>query len=135
MQYQIYIYAFRRYGCTRNGSHRSSNGFKYSYTTFEHTYIFSSVPLSILSNDIIEPIRKFFSKFHDSEIKYRDWEPEEYGVSESEIVLESLLHTLNQCLNTEYSNKIFLKGSKDLCPYPSDIGLVGTTYDEIDYTN
>lgn len=135
MQFPIYICAFRRCGCQKNGSHRSSNGFKYSYTKFRTTHIFASIPFELLRPDLLEPIKQIFSKFSNEEIKYRDWEPEEYEVIESEIDIEALIKTLNSGLNPCYSNRVFIKGDKDSCPYPTGFGFVSTTYDEIDYTN
>lgn len=135
MQFPIYIYAFRRCGCTRNGSHRSSNGFKYSYTKFETTCIYASIPLELLHPTIIEPIKQFFSKFKDREIKYRDWEPEEYGIEETEIDITNLIDILNNRLNPCYSNRVFRKGDNESCPYSTGYGFITSITDEIDYTN
>lgn len=134
MQFPIYIYALRRYGCTRNGSHRSSNGFKYYYTKFVTTHIYASIPFELLNPEILVPIKQFFSKYHDEEIKYRDWEPEEYGVEESEIDITPLIEVLNSGLNPCYSNRVFRKGNKDCCLYPTGHSYISTNYDEIDYT-
>ena len=134
MQFPIYIYAFRRYGCVSNGSHRSSNGFKYSYTKFNTTCIYTSIPLEILHSDILAPIKQFFCKFKNEEIRYCDWEPEEYGVEEAEIDITHLINILNNGLNPCYSNHIFRKGDRESCPYCTRYGIIPLISDEIDYT-
>lgn len=134
MQFQIFICSFHRSGAFRNGSHRSSNGFKYSYTEFDTTTIYSSLPLSLLRESILAPIKQFFSRYKNSEKRIRDWEPGEYEINEEEIDLTLLLETLNKNNNPCYSNYVFLQGNKDICPYPHDF-IIQSEYEEIDYTD
>ena len=133
MQFSIYICAFRSFGVYRNGSHRSSNGFMYSYTEFDNVKIYSSIPLSILNQGLREPIHNYFSKFENKSTRYRAWDPEEYGITENEIDIKDLLEKLNKGHNPCYSDYLFLLGNRDNCPFDNPYFIMEET-DYVDLT-
>ena len=123
--FNIYLCAFHRCGSFYNGSHRSSNGFVYTYTEIDKTILYLSIPFSILNNAIVKELQKFFSDCVNKQITYTDWENESTGVSESELDISELLKLLNNNYHPPYTQYFFKQGNRELCPFEAgDYSLI-----------
>ena len=123
--FDIYLCAFRRCGSYYNGSHRSSNGFVYTYTEIDKTILYLSIPFPILNNAIVKELKEFFSDCVNKEITYTDWENESTGVRESEVDISGLIKLLNINYHHAYTQYIFKQGNRELCPFEAgDYSLI-----------
>lgn len=115
--FDVYIYAVKQSGSYSNGSHRSSNGYVYTYTEVDETILYLSIPYLLLNQSIINKIRSFFSTTINKTITYTDWVDESIGITEAEIDLTELLSILNKDYFPPYSQVYFRQGNKEICQY------------------